>query len=243
MKKYLLLAAVIVAGTAQLSFAAFATVAKSTVTAAVSFSAAGTVAMSIELRNLNGNATTTQMWWNTAGISLGQTQWRRADAYIVLHTTMTSATGAVQIYTDNGNASASPRYSGTGNPAGLVGYDAANPMASSSTLSMCWRVADTVVNSTTIAQGAPSFPDRLYSTELGNDYPCFIWMKDAGTSGFANGEDYVTVKDSVRGIQHGEATFGATPSPEYIYFGALFTNAVTPRLYKTSRLMIEAFTE
>ena len=229
-----------------------ASISKSTVTASVAFTdLVGQVSMSLEFMNLNssiGDGTTTQMWWDTSAITLGVTQWRRADSYIVLHTTITSANGAVQVYTDNTHASAAPKYTGVGistNAAGLVGLDplGLDLTASSKTLSMCWRVTDAVATSTTIAQGAPGKPDRLYSTELGNAYPCFEWMKDAATMGFANGEDYVTVKDANRGIQHAESTWAYASSPDYLYFGALFTGAVTPRIYRTSRLMIEAFTE
>ncbi len=220
-------------------FAAFQSISRSTVTAGVKFTLAGQVSMSIQLMNLNGG-TTTQIWWDPAQITIGQTQWRRADAYILLNSTITAATGGIQIYTDNKASDANPQYTGTGNPAGLV----AQEDTSATPLSMCWRITDVSTTTLTIRRGAPGYPDRLWAQELGDQYPCFLWMKDKNTPGFQNGEDYVTVKEAARGLHHSEGDWGTgVPSPDYIYIGADFTNALTPRTYKTSTLRLEAFTE
>lgn len=226
---------------AALSASAFAFSSKSTnvVTAGTVLSTAGQVSVSIELKNTITNVTTGWIWWNASSVTVGSTQWLAASAYVVVHSTITDSTGGIQIYTDNRNASASPRYVGVGDPAGLVGYSSTDATASSTTLSMCWRIVDNSTTTLTIRQTG----DTLYANELGSAYPCFLWMMDVGTTGFANGADYMTMKDSARGIQHAEATFGSTSSPDYVYFGANFTSAVTPRTYKTNRLIIEAYTD
>lgn len=221
---------------------AFTTRGTNTVTAGTVLSSAGSVSVSIQLKNTLDNSTTGWIWWNPASVTVGSTQWLAANAYVVIHSTITDSTGGIQIYTDNRNASANPRYVGvTGtDPAGLVGYSASDATASSTTLSMCWRIVDQSTTTLTIRQTG----DTLYSNELGSAYPCFLWMKDVGTSGFVNGEDYITMKESARGLQHAESTFGVgCASPDYLYFGANFTSAVTPRTYKTNRLIIEAYTD
>jgi len=233
-----LLAMVMLAGLKEYAFATFGSVSKSTVTASVSFSGAGVVSVSIDLRNLD-NSTTGLMTWNTSSITPGSTLWQSATAYILLHSTITAATGGIQIYTDNKAGDASPAYTGTGNPAGLVAVEATTVAP----LSMCWRVVDVSTTALTIVQTG----DTLYASEIGSGYPCFFWMKDAQTTGasaFVNGEDYVTIKESARGMHHAESTWATgVVSPDYIYIGANFASVVTPRTYKTSTLRIEAFTE
>jgi hypothetical protein len=227
------------------SFAAFTSVQTNTLTAAASFTSAGTVSFSYTLYNLTGG-TTTQIWWNTSLITLGTTAWQRADAYMVLNANITNSTGGIQIYTDNINATAVPKYTGTGNPAGLVGTS-----STTAVLPMCWRAVTVSTTSLTIVQGpAPYY--NLYSTELGgamggNGYPCFIYMLDKNTSTFApaagNGI-YQEVWDGTLGMQYAAMTFGAPgTSSIYLYFGAGFTGATTPNTYRTTTLKLEAFHE
>lgn len=220
------------------SHAAFATIAKSTYTASIAFAGTGNVWVSYELRNISNNVSTTTISWSN--VVLSTTKWKAADQYILLHTTFTAAAGGVQLYTNNKAADANPLYTGvsTATAAGLVAVE-----DSSTTLPMCWRVTDVSTTTLNIVRGTAGFPDRLWEQTLGSAYPCFIWMVDAANGGFYGGWDYITVKDASKGIQHGEITWGNTASPDYIYFGADFTNAVTPRTYRTNTIRLEAFTE
>lgn len=218
--------------------AAFTSKSKTTLTATVALTTQGQIAASCELRNLNGSPAT-QVSWDATKITPTQTKWLSANTYIILHSTLTDSTGGVQIYTDNKAAGAVPMYAGSDNPAGLVG----NGSLTKKTLPMCWRAVDVSTTSLTIVQGAPNFPDRIWSQECGDAYPCWLWMKDKGTSGFTNGEDYVIVKDALRGLQTAEAGYGFSASPDYIYFGANFSTIVTPSTYSTNQLIVEAFSE
>lgn len=158
----------------------------------------------------------------------------------------------LQIYTNNTAVTANPRYTGTAatNPTGLVD--------SSSTikrLPMCWRVVDALTSNTTIVQGSDN---KLYSQELGgqaSQFPCFQWMKDSatpnivteGTTIFSPGESAITFWDNEGlhfsdGPKNWGVNWGATKSPLYIYLGADFSTAVTPRSYGTSMLTLEFFT-
>ncbi len=75
-------------------------------------------------------------------------------------------------------------------------------------------------------------------------------MKDAKTpaipelytAAFVNGEDYVTIWNE-NGVHHAEGPldYYASPSPNYVYIGARFTTATTPRTYRTSKLTVELF--
>ncbi|MFC1500933.1 hypothetical protein ACFL58_00590 [Elusimicrobiota bacterium] len=234
-KKFLVLV-VFTLLTAPSAHAAFSSVAKSTFTAGVSFASAGEVSYSIAFENLVGG-TTTQVYWTPGDITIGSTDWRRADSRVVLYSTITAATGGIQIYTDNSTPVASPQYTGSNDPAGLVAVED----TSADPLQMCWRIVDASTDTLTIDQNGST----LYSTELGVAYPCFLWMKDAsGPSAMTGGEEYVTMRESGGRLQHAEGTWADDAvSPDYIYFGAKFTNALTPRTYQTSTLRIEAFTE
>ncbi len=238
---------------------AFTTVAKTTTTASVEFSGSGITAFSIEIRVVDGGALASPaaISWNpsTQNIVPGTTGWKAALQYIVLRSTMTNASGGIQIYTDNKGAGADPVYTGIGNPAGLVGYSATDATLSSTTIPMCWRVVDTSTNTLTIVQGSDN---KLYSAELGGQagtFPCFAWMKDkntptiasADTTAFSDGEDYITVKEARRGIHYAEGpnigqSWGSSASPDYIYFGANFSTAFNAT-YRTKTLRIESFTD
>ena len=232
------------------SFAAFGSVSKSTATASVSFAGAGLVNIAIQIRNRSDDAVVSNLSWNAASdIALGTTGWKASDQYILLTSTITASLGGVQIYSDNKSADMTHPYTGisTSTVAGLVGWSASNLALSSSTLPMCWRITDTSTTTLSIQRGTAGFPDRLWESTLGSAFPCFLWMMDKNTGGFANGMDYITVKarghtPSGAAIQYGEGSFGDSASPDYIYVGADFTAAVTPAAYATV-LRVEAYTE
>lgn len=220
----------------------FTSVSRTTFTAAVTFTGTGQVSMTTELRNISNDASTTTITWS--GIILGQTDWKAADQYIVIHATITAATGLIQIYTHNKDTGANPQYTGIGNPAGLVRVE-----NSSQTLKMCWRITDYKISGSSLVIVQAS-NNQLYAQATGPGYPCFLWMKDRNTPNipnettqFQDGEDYVTVWEANRGCQHAEGTWASMPSPNYLYLGAKFLNAVTPSTYRTNRLILEAAIE
>lgn len=188
--------------------------------------------VSVALKNRIDNLTTSQMTWS--GIVPGTTQWACADQYIEITTDYHYPGWGIQIYTDNTNATASPRYTGTGNPVGLV-----DASTTTQVLPMCWRVVDVSTNTLGIQQTADY---HLYSPQLGTGYNCWLFMMDKGTSGYADGSDDVTVWD-IRGIHSSESGFTGAMSPNYVYIGANFATALTPRTYHTNKLTVEVFYE
>ncbi len=126
------------------SFAAFTSDSTQVKTAQVTVSgtAGVPIALTVTLKNVStGGGTPTAIGWTS--VSAGALDWKAADQYLEVGGFATHATWGIQIYTDNKNAVASPRYDGTGDPAGLVLDDADH--ISSITLPMAWRV---LINST-----------------------------------------------------------------------------------------------
>jgi hypothetical protein len=199
----------------------------------------------VEIKNILDGSTTSWIYWNASSITLGSTSWRAADAYVVLYSTITNSNGGVQIYTDNKSNDASAVYTGAQNPVGLIAVeDTTEPP-----LPMCWRIVDSTTTTLTIKELIVSTTGYLYSNELGSSYHCFLWMEDRNTSGFQYGADYVTAKSGRLDnsgnspcIQDAEGQWDHALSPDYIYFGADFTNARSPRTYRTN-IRIETFTE
>jgi hypothetical protein len=197
-----------------------------------------TGSMNIGLYNRSNDVAASSFTWS--GVNLGTTKWKAADQYIKLQTDYyyrvapVSYPWGIQIYTDNQNAGANPRYTGTVNPVGLICTSTTTVV-----LPTCWRIVDTSTTTLTIVMG----DKKLYSQELGgpaSNFPCFLWMRDKNSPGFVNSEDYVTVWDN-RGIQYSETAWGGALPPNYIYIGADFSNATTPNTYSTNRLTLELF--
>ena len=247
MKRYI--PAVLILGLAALvpgrAMAAFTSISRSTNTAIAPLTGAGTVAMTVTLRNLSDNSTTTQVYWS--GVTL-PTSFVRSGAYAQIDSTITAAGGAVQLYTDNTAADASPLFTYVGsttsaNPVGLV-----DMTTTTRALPLAWSVKDTTASAPTAANPTDS-----------TDANSFQWliMKDKqtptnvalGSTQFTNGEAYVTVKRVVdagnSGIHFGGADteFGAASAPDFVYFQADFRNAVTPRTYKSNVMRFEAYTQ
>lgn len=237
----ILCAMALVGFAASASFAAFTPVSSSLFVASATITDVGTVAMSATL------SSGSQLTWS--GISLGTTKWKGADNYIVLNSTVTAATGGIQIYTDN-RTHAVQVSTMAAVPGGLV-----NAAVRTQTIPLCWRIVD-VTTTTAIQQGAAGFPDRLWDTKTGDQYPCYVWMKDKATASLSNGgtlpwastpsfvpgEAYVTMKDAVNGVMHAEMTYAFMTSPDYVYVGANFGNAAGGSSY-SGKIVVESFTE
>lgn len=246
------LAVCLMAGLVSKSHAAYTLKYSSAVIAAISFTATGDVTASVAMRNMTGDTSAVQLGWSgvTPG---GATNWKMSDQYLLLTSNISASNGGVRIFTDNMAGDASPRFTGsttTVSAAGLIAVE--SPTADP--LPMSWRITDTKPTFTqNPQQGAPGYADRLWDDQgvgTNNQYPCYLWMTDRNGQADAvfnnpalDTFNYRVVKDE-RGIQHAEATFGAgAPSPDYIFIGAKFSTATTPRTYRTSKLVVEAFME
>jgi len=94
---------------------------------------AGTlVTFSLSLKNLADNSTASSIAWNA--VSGGTTAWLKANQYVQARGFGNWETWGIQVYTDNMRSDASPKYSGTSDPAGLVRAD--NTLFS---IPVCWR--------------------------------------------------------------------------------------------------------
>ncbi|MGM0568014.1 MAG: hypothetical protein ACQESB_02215, partial [Elusimicrobiota bacterium] len=200
----------------------------------------------VEIYTVEDNLPADKISWSSVQLP---TEWKTADHYLKVTSRPNISNWGMQIYTDNRAEDAQPRFSGSGesqNCAGLI-----DTVWSDRRLPLAWRVSDEKRDDLTVVQGSD---DSLYSEELGgeeSEYACFLWMKDRSTpdipeentTQFMDGEDYVTVWESSRGIQHAEGTWDIIDNPVYIYMAANFANALTPRNYSTNKLALEFFTE
>lgn len=208
----------------------------------------------VSLRNRSDNLEASSITWNVASLPAG---WIAADQYVRVDMEPGDRMKwGLQIYTDNKGLGADPLYTGAANtnPAGLI--DTAD---TAQRLPLAWRAVDRTTGTLTIVQSADN---HLYSQELGGEaggLRAFHWMSDAstpdipleGTAAFANGVDAVMVWDN-EGFHYAEGDrgldsaywgkfWGAVNTPVYIYLGAKFSTAVTPREYKTNVLRVEFF--
>jgi hypothetical protein len=230
----------LVAGISARSFA-FTSLTQYVKGASVQF-AAGTINSSLVLKNLGDNNTTNQIFWNTAAINLGSTEWRRADAYMFLSTTMTDTNGAVQIYTDNKNAAANPRFTGPGSVdcSGLI--DASSTTVAG--LKMAWRATDVSTNTLTI-QHTADFAN-LFVSELSATNYVFSYLNDPGF-GLPMGDSYAQVKNYAQGNHLASGgtgqiwSFAANVRDTYLYLGANFLTAQNSHTYGTNRIIVETY--
>lgn len=203
-------------------------------------------------------------------VERGVTKWQVADQYfeVMLNdlpmSSSATANGWIQIYTDNTNASANPRYTGIidaeNSPAGLV-----DESTTTVVLPMCWRVNP--------REPLPSNELVIYQNEgiltntPGGGYKCYLWMQDLATVGFdpvtnmyariwKHGTIAETDTANGRGVQYQENKFagysssledGRTPMfPVYLYIGADFSSSLKVlknHSYSTDTLTIELIYE
>ena len=211
--------------------------------------------MTVNLRNLADTSNVSALTWKTGAgageVNVGVTDWMIADALIKVTTNWTA--GGIQIYTDNTETGASPRWNGGGDPCGLLKVI---PGQSTSTvrLPLCWRIMDNTTDYThleikqTIASdigGANHLRCPAYGDPATTNYNCWFWMMDEGTSGFSNGDDYVTFLTKDKGYHHAESPLDwlIGGSPYYVYVGAKFQSAAAGETYQTTKLKLELYIE
>lgn len=228
MKKYsgvILFFAVLLCG--ELSYATFQSQSISTMSAEANLTGQGQVAMSIELKRVSDDVTVSSITWS--GVTL-PTGWKLADAYVLVHSTISATGGGIRIYTDNGADDANPKFGGTfgtGAGSGLI-----DTSTNTKVLPLAWLVKDSI--------GTPTANDP-------NTDQSWFYFKDKSQTDFwstTDTKDYSTVKNE-NGIHfsQGSTNYGAALSPDPIYIECNFATAVTPRIYRTTTLRIEAFIE
>ncbi len=227
-------------------------------TASVAFTDKPTTGtLTVKIKNIEGGPEEVGQlsWGGKEAIVLGTTKWLAADQYLEIDKDFNRTGWGIQIYTDNCAADADPRFyivnPSSVNPAGLVATD-----NKKSVLPLAWRImgdATSYANLGILEVEDPDEPNmhHLESTDIpGKGYYPWLWIQDASTpdidrlytKAFEDGGDYVTIWNE-NGVHHGEGPFDyyASPSPNYVYIGARFTTATTPRTYKTSKLTLELF--
>ena len=190
----------------------------------------------IVIRNISNNEPAQDGLITWSDITAGQSGWKVAGQYIeISHDDLPEFWG-MQIYTNNKDELANPKYTGTADPAGLV--DTVNTLFS---VPMAWRIADSVINPNTDANKPVQRPD-------GTGFTNYMWhfLKDKNTpdnlGAFVNGHEYITLWNQA-GIAWGEGDRGGSPAKAYIYLAANFTMASVGAEYKTSALTIEAYND
>ena len=176
------------------------------------------------------------------GIIAGTTGWKKANQYIeISHSDLPSFWG-IQIYTDNKDASADPRYTGSSNPAGLIKTD--NTIFS---IPMAWRITDHVLTNKERQKELNNLQERADGKGM-SDY---LWrfFKDKNTpdnpdtvadESFQDGDDSVTLWNQA-GIGWNEGGRSGNPKKAYIYLAANFTMSSVGAVYRTSALTIESY--
>ena len=192
--------------------------------------------VNVVIRNISNNQPAQDGLITWSNVSAGQTGWKAANQYIeISHTDLPEFWG-MQLYTDNKNVSADPRYTGTADPAGLVKTD--NTIFS---LPMAWRIADGVIAN----------PGNPVQRQDGNGFDDYMWhfLKDKNTpdnpltnrdESFSNADEYVTIWNQA-GIAWNEGGRSGNPKKAYIYLAANFTMSSVGSLYRTNALTIEAY--
>lgn len=223
--------------------------------------------LEVKMKDREGSSYTGDLSFD---VQRGITKWQVADQYfeiLINNLPMSSsatANGWIQIYTDNTNVSANPRYTGVidvdNSPSGLV-----DESTTTVVLPMCWRINP--------REPLPSNELVIYQNEgiltntPGGGYKCYLWMQDLATVGFDpvtntyariwnHGTIAETDTENGRGVQYQEATFGGYASslsdgrtpifPMYLYIGADFSSSIKVlknHSYSTDTLTIELIYE
>ncbi len=190
----------------------------------------------VVIRNISNNQPAQNGLITWSSVNAGHTGWKIADQYIEISHSGLPQSWGIQIYTDNKNETADPKYTGTANPAGLVKTD--NTIFS---LPMAWRIADSTIADPVVPVQRPN--------DLGFSDYMWHFLKDKNTiddpvtlpnEAFQNGDDYVTLWNQA-GIAWNEGGRSGNPKKSFIYLAANFTMSSVEAVYKTSALTIEAY--
>jgi hypothetical protein len=202
----------------------------------INFSGGGTITATVKNISDNQPAAGGLITWSNT--QAGVTNWKLADQYIEIIYSDLPQNWGMQIYTDNKNTSANPRYTGPINPAGLI-----KTTDTTVAIPAAWRITDTLLT----GDGLANPIERTDS--IGFDDYLWHFFKDKSAvddpitpinERFTNGEDYVTFWNP-SGIAWNEGGRSGNPKKAYLYLAAKFSITSANVEYKTSMLTIEGF--
>ncbi|MFH0732774.1 MAG: hypothetical protein V2A72_07640 [Candidatus Omnitrophota bacterium] len=199
----------------------------------------------LTLKNISNNQNTNGNTITWSNVNAGQTQWKVANQYFEITYDELPPEWGLQVYTDNESDGADPKYTGNGNPAGLVKTD-----NTKTTIPLAWFITGSVIsglqNPVERSDGT-GFEGSLWHYVIDKNTP-----DDPDTDeneGFTNGEDYITAWNQA-GIAWHENARSNPVDPKnknprnkaYMYFASKFTFAPVGATYTTNKLTFEAFT-
>jgi len=221
---------------------------------------------SVAVKNISNNGTATALGWTNPTPGAG---FLVSDQYIQMVSNINQLNGGIEIYTDNTNAAANPKFTGsissfTATPAGLIG---ASTGLTDQKLPTAWRAS-----TFTLTNVAPVDPNATTATDPSGQH--FLWffhedraqvaVPTSSAALFTDGDPFITVyaapgtplKDSLGAtttttasnsglhFAQGPTQFGgfnAGVVSTYIYTEADFTSALAGQSYSTNRIILEAF--
>ena len=178
-----------------------------------------TGSFSSKIKRLSDNIEVSSITFTRVDLIGLPTSWVVADQYLEIEAEPGNISWGMQIYTDNTSSLANPKYTGTDDPAGLV-----DTSTTTKRLQMSWTVEYATHSFSQLDTGKPE-------TWVNGGYQ-WKWMKDKASSDFVNGGNYVTFWNN-EGLLWDSSNRDSKNPPNFIYMGADFSNAVTPRTYKT----------
>lgn len=215
--------------------------------AIATFADSGTIEFSADLYTWTGNydtrTSTTQITWTTTGITLGSSsvQWKNADVYCLVSSTITTKGGVVYIYTDNKNNSApyTAQTSQSNYFNGLIRADSNGGAAKNFAPIKCWYSAlSTAKTDYNTAQPVINDSSPSYNTRNLND----IGTVSPAEYPFVPAQNVMSNKDG---------NFVGTPASGYdfttedvvIFFGAGFTNVLGGDSFGTTTINFSTIAE
>lgn len=228
--------------------------------------------LDIAIRNISDDASATAIGWSNV-VSSETAWKLADQYFTITPSGVNLVGYGIQIYTNNVAVSANPRYMGalvSGlSVAGLL-EETASRTTAVLPLPLAWHASDSKLDLATkpmaIKQGSvcnkatyayrlwsPYFDNPQTSEDEGQCFPAFLWMLDrsnldtdaalAGDQPFQDGAEYISIWNSIKGLQIGEATWYRLSAPYYIYLAADFTRATGGKAYSTNSLTVEIFHE
>lgn len=219
----------------------------------------------VQIRNISNNQPATEFSWNVNIPVASGSEWKLSDQYIKLEVqNITDEQWGLQIYTNNADPAAQPRFvdptpnpnDAGSDPAGLLYDNAGAPTGM--TLPLAWSIKDLVTQVPTPADpNNAANPDSFQWFFFKDRNTPNIDLNNNGTFGdpgeptqFVDGEDFITVRMNQNGtgashFVQGDPGQGYFPtmSPEYLFLQANFFNAGAQSTYRTNTITFEFFVD
>jgi hypothetical protein len=225
------------------SHAAFTSLSRSTVTAEAVLTGAGAVTMSLAIKKVADGTASDRITWPNVTLPA---RWVVASDYVELNSVVTASGGGIQTYTDNTATDASPRF--TGNLQALSAAGLVDTTDTTKKLPTAWSIRSSASPTTPTPQNpnANSGESYLWFWHVDRANQDNPGTTDVNEAFVGDAHPYVTAQNA-NGIHfaQGPTEFGpAAAAPiSRMYFEADFGSAITPRTYRTSKLIIESFNQ